>query len=60
MAPTVEGDVEAAAASVDELVIIAPSEDHDEATALASRVGARIVLVDGPSGIPSALAMALE
>lgn len=57
---TVEGDVEAAAGAVDELVIIAPAEDHDEATALASRTGARIVLVEGPSDIPGALARALE
>ena len=57
---TVEGDVESAAAAVDELVIVAPSEDHDEARALAGRVGARLVLVAGPSEIPEALARALE
>ncbi|MEY3691274.1 MAG: hypothetical protein RJB57_929 [Actinomycetota bacterium] len=57
---TVEGDVEAAARSVDELVIVAPEADHDEARALAGRVGARLVTVGGPSEIPAVLARALE
>ncbi|MFM8794091.1 MAG: vWA domain-containing protein [Acidimicrobiales bacterium] len=57
---TVEGDVEAAARAVDELVIVAPEADHDEARALAGRVGARLVTVGGPSEIPGVLARALE
>ena len=57
---TVDGDVESAARAVDELVIVAPAEDHDEATALAGRVGARLELVNGPSEIPEVLARALE
>ena len=57
---TVEGDVESAAAAVEELVIVAPLDDHDEARALAGRVGARLVLIGGPSEVPEALARALE
>jgi GGDEF domain-containing protein len=57
---TVDGDAVAAAAGMDELVIIAPAEDHDEATAFAQRVGARIALVSGPSEIPEVLARVLE
>ena len=57
---TVEGDPVAAAAGIDELVVVAPAEDHDEATAFAARVGARLVLIDGPSDIPDALASALD
>ncbi len=57
---TVEGDVEAAARSLDEIVIIAPEDDADEAQLLAARIGARIALVSGPSKIPEALARVLE
>jgi Mg-chelatase subunit ChlD len=57
---TVEGDVESAASAVEELVIVAPVDDHDEARALAGRVGARLVLIGGPSEVPEALARALE
>lgn len=57
---TVEGDVEAAARSLEEVVIIAPEDDADEARSLAGRIGARIALVSGPSQIPSALARVLE
>ena len=53
-------DVEAAARNVDELVIVAPESDHDEARVLAGRVGARLVTVGGPSEIPEVLARALE
>jgi hypothetical protein len=56
----VEGDVEAAAGAVEELVIIAPTDDHDEARVLAGRVGARLALVSGPSEIPEVLARVLE
>ncbi|MFM8626458.1 MAG: vWA domain-containing protein [Actinomycetota bacterium] len=57
---TVEGDPVAAAAGLDELVVVAPSDDCDEARAFAARAGARLALVDGPMSIPSALAEALE
>ena len=51
----VEGDVEAAARSLDEVVIVAPAGDDLEARALASRIGARITTVEGPSDVPAAI-----
>ncbi len=57
---TVEGDAEAAAHGMEELIVIAPREDHDEARAFANRVGARLALVGGPSEIPEVIAFALE
>lgn len=57
---TVEGDAERAAQGMDELIVIAPEEDHDEAKAFAARVGARLALVGGPSEIPDVLARVLE
>jgi Mg-chelatase subunit ChlD len=57
---TVEGDVVASARALDEVVIIAPKDDPDEATALAHSIGARLALVDGPSEIPEVLARVLE
>jgi len=52
---TVEGDVEAAARGLDEVVILAPAGDDVEARALAMSVGARLATVDGPSDVPAAL-----
>lgn len=52
---TVEGDVEAAARALDEVVIIAPAGDDLEARQLAGAIGARLAVVDGPSDIPSAI-----
>jgi len=52
---TVEGDVEAAARSLDEVVILAPADDDAEARVLAARIGARIAVIDGPSDVPVAL-----
>jgi Mg-chelatase subunit ChlD len=52
---TVEGDVEAAARALDEIVILAPAGDDVEARLLAGRIGAKIAVVDGPSDIPAAL-----
>lgn len=52
---TVEGDVEAAARVLDEIVIVAPAGDDAEARVLAGRIGARIAVVEGPSDIPAAL-----
>jgi len=57
---TVEGDAIAAATGMDELVVIAPYEDHDEAKVFAERVGAKLALVNGPSEIPEVLARVLE
>ncbi|MEY3035150.1 MAG: hypothetical protein RLZ86_1772, partial [Actinomycetota bacterium] len=56
---TVEGDVVAAARGLDEVVIIAPSEDDAEARALAAQIGARLATVAGPSEVPAALQTAL-
>lgn len=52
---TVEGDVVAAARSLEEVVILAPAGDDAEARVLAAQVGARLAVVDGPSDVPSAL-----
>jgi Mg-chelatase subunit ChlD len=57
---TVEGDVIAAAASLDELLIIAPEGDSDEAYKLAAAVGAKITCVAGPSGVAEALSKLLD
>lgn len=52
---TVEGDVEAAARSLDEVVVLAPAGDDAEARVFADRVGARLAVVDGPTDVPAAL-----
>ena len=57
---TVPGDVVAVARGLDELCIVAPAADADEARALAASIGARLATVDGPSGIPDALAAVLD
>jgi Mg-chelatase subunit ChlD len=56
---TVDGDPVAAARGIEELIVLAPSGDADEATAFAAAVGARLALVSGPSGVPDALASVL-
>jgi VWA domain containing CoxE-like protein len=50
-----KGDMHAAAAGLDELVIIAPEGDAEDAFAFGRAVGARVVTVSGPSHIPAAL-----
>ena len=57
---TEPGDAAAAAAALDELVIIAPATDSDDARALADRTGARLATVCGPSDVPAALAALLR
>jgi Mg-chelatase subunit ChlD len=57
---TEPGDVEAAARSLDELIVISPEGDSDEAASLAASVGARWTTVDGPSSIVAAIARVLE
>ena len=54
------GDAEAFATALDELCIIAPEGDDEEARAFASRVGARIDVVSGPSGIPAVMSRLLD
>ena len=56
---TVEGDPVEAARGLDELVIVAPEGDSDEAAAFARRAGARLTTVRGPSGIVEALSEVL-
>jgi len=58
--PTVDGDVLGAAASIPELVVVAPDQDSAEAVTFARRCGARITTVGGPSQIAQALASVLE
>lgn len=51
----VDGDHVAAAQGIDELVIIAPASDADEADAFARTVGARLATISGPSELPGVL-----
>jgi hypothetical protein len=57
---TVDGDPAAAAAMLDELVVIAPEGDSDEAQAFAGRVGARLTTASGPSSVADAIGRVLE
>ncbi len=57
---TEPGDVIGAARTLDELIVIAPEGDSDDAAELADAVGARWTTVDGPSTIVAAIARVLE
>jgi Mg-chelatase subunit ChlD len=57
---TVDGDVPSAAASLPELVIVAPEQDCDEAVRLAGECSARIAIASGPTQVVEALATLLE
>jgi Mg-chelatase subunit ChlD len=57
---TVDGDPARAAAGLDELIVIAPASDAEEAEAFAGQVGARFVTVSGPSEVADALSRALS
>jgi Mg-chelatase subunit ChlD len=57
---TVDGDAIGAAAGLDELVIVAPDEDSEEATFLARMTGARLTTVAGPSDAAAALTRVLD
>ncbi len=57
---TVPGDVRAAASALDELWIVAPDDDADDARALARDVGARLTTVTGPAAVPEAFARLLD
>ena len=48
------------ASTLDELIVIAPEGDSDDAAELAEAVGARWTTVDGPSSIVGALAQVLD
>ena len=56
---TEPGDVVAAGRAYDELVIIAPDDDADEARSVGAAIGARVVTWTGPSQIPVVLRDAL-
>ena len=57
---TVEGDAVSAAAALDELVVVAPESDCDEARAFAASVGARFATIAGPSDLAAAMSRAFE
>lgn len=57
---TVDGDAIAAAAGLEELVILAPEADSDEAETLARMTGARLTTVSGPSDAVAALTRVLD
>jgi len=57
---TEPGDAIGAARTIDELVVIAPEGDSDDAAELAEAVGARWTTVDGPASIVAAIARVLE
>lgn len=56
---TEPGDVVGVASALDELVIVAPHADSDEAAQLAAVAGARWTTVAGPSQVPAALTAVL-
>lgn len=53
--PTTGPDPVPAARALDELVVLAPADDADQARELAARAGARLAVVAGPSDVPRAL-----
>lgn len=57
---TEPGDVERAAAALDELAIVAPTGDDEAAAALAAAVGAVITTVNGPTAAADALTRVLS
>jgi Mg-chelatase subunit ChlD len=56
----VAGDVISAARALDELWVVAPEGDSDDAAALAASVGAQLTTVAGPSDIPHAFTRLLD
>ena len=57
---TEPGDAIAGAAALDELVIIAPDADDDDAREFADRIDARLTTVTGPSDVPGAFTRVLS
>ncbi len=57
---TVAGDVTRAARALDELCIVAPAGDSDDAAALAAACGARLVTVAGPTDAARVLQAVLD
>lgn len=54
-----EGSDEMAAA-LDELFVVAPESDHEEARRFADRVGARFATIGGPSDVPRTFAQLID
>lgn len=52
---TEAGDVLAAAAALDELVIVAPAGDDEAAQELGARIGAHVATITGPADVPRAV-----
>ena len=57
---TEPGDPVTAAGLLDELVIVAPEDDADDAQELATATGARLLTVAGPSDVAHVLSLALD
>ncbi|MFK8024285.1 MAG: hypothetical protein AB8G26_10030, partial [Ilumatobacter sp.] len=57
---TVDGDPVAAAVGIEELVIVAPEGESDEAEQLAAATGSRFTTVSGPSDAAAALTRVLD
>jgi Mg-chelatase subunit ChlD len=57
---TVDGDPLAAAAALDEVVVIAPTGDSAAAEVFAQRSGARMTTASGPAAVVDALGVLLE
>lgn len=57
---TVDGDPVLAAQALDEVAVVAPAGDCDEAEAFARRIGARLATIDGPSSVVDALGSLLH
>jgi hypothetical protein len=56
----VDGDPLAAAAALDEVVVIAPTGDSAAAEVFAQRSGARMTTASGPAAVVDALGVLLE
>ena len=58
--PTAGGDPALAASALEELAIVAPAEDLEDAGELAGQIGARCVALHGAAGIPAAFVELME
>ncbi|MEA3214536.1 MAG: hypothetical protein QOJ19_692 [Acidimicrobiia bacterium] len=57
---TAGSDPAIVAGNIDELAIVAPADDSDDAAALAARVGCRWVPLESPAAVPSAFSQLLD
>ena len=56
---TAGGDAVPAARRLDELVVLAPADDAEDARDFAAAVGARLATITGPADVPAALTQVL-